>query len=232
METRLDPKNGEYPTFRNIGARVAMQRISIERFLMVIYDRRNEILTEVAKARRTAIETPLALDVRYIADPQDPPVPIALRRIADGELERMEFADSRTIAAGKPLRMPAGYVVRAHQAEIAPLLDRQGIRYRTLKSPRTFHAVEFVAGPASPALQPATTDLLEAIPNVTLDRAREQRKRLAARPGDLWIDLDQQRGRLAALILEPRSNSSLFRGPEYSQLVTPGKVLPIYRVPR
>jgi hypothetical protein len=92
--------------------------------------------------------------------------------------------------------------------------------------------VEFVAGPASPALQPATTDLLEAVPNVTLDRAREQRKRVTAQPGDLWIDLDQDRGRLAALILEPRSNSSLFRGPQYSPLVTPGKPLPIYRVPR
>ena len=50
METRLDPKDGVYPTFRNIGARVAMQRISIERFLAVIYDQRNEILAEVAKA--------------------------------------------------------------------------------------------------------------------------------------------------------------------------------------
>jgi hypothetical protein len=56
--------------------------------------------------------------------------------------------------------------------------------------------------------------------------------RVTGRPGDLWIDLDQPRGRLAALILEPRSNSSLFRTPEYSQFVVAGKVLPIYRVPR
>ena len=48
METRLDPKVGDYPTYRNLGARVARQRISIERFLSVVHDRRDEILTALA----------------------------------------------------------------------------------------------------------------------------------------------------------------------------------------
>ncbi|MEX2093264.1 MAG: DUF2817 domain-containing protein [Pirellulales bacterium] len=236
METRLDPKGGVYPTFRNIGVRVAMQRISIERFLAVVYERRAAVLAAVAKARRQAASAPLALDVRYIADRGDPPVAIELRRIADGELERINFADSRTVAAGSPLRMPAAYVVRAHQAELGALLDRQGIRYRTLDAPRKVRAVEFIAGPpavASDATPGATpTAMIGAIPNATLDQARERGVRVQARPGDLWIDLDQPRGRLAALLLEPRSKSSLFRTPEYSRLVAAGKVMPIYRVPR
>jgi hypothetical protein len=232
METRLDPKNGVYPTFRNIGARVAMQRISIERFLSVIYDQRSEILAEVANARRTAANMPLALDVRYIADPADPPVKIDLQRIDDGRLEQIEFADSRTVAAGKLLRMPRAYVVRAHQEKIGALLDRQGIRYRRIEKPRSFQGVEFLAGPESPANDSAKSDVLETMPNVTLDEVRERRVRLQARPGDLWVDLDQQRGRLAALIFEPSSKSSLFRGPEFFPLVTAGQKLPIYRVPR
>ena len=175
---------------------------------------------------------PLALEVRYIADPADPPVKIDLQRINDGELEQIEFADSRTVAAGKPLRMPRAYVVHAHQAEIGALLDQQGIHYRKIEKPRNFQGVEFVAGPEWSATGAAASDLMETMPNVTLDEARERRVRLQARPGDLWIDLDQQRGRLAALILEPSSKSSLFRGPEYFPLVTAGQKLPIYRVPR
>lgn len=232
METRLDPKGGVYPTYRNIGARVAMQRICIERFLSVLYDRQAEVLAAVAKARRLANNTPLALDVRYVADPQDPPVTIPLRRIADGELEQIEFADSRTVAARASLRMPAAYVVRAHQAEIAALLDHQGIQYRKLKSPRTVQAIEWIAGPEQAAPSVSASDVLDILPNPMFDKSRERRVQLKAKPGDLWIDLNQQRGRLAALILEPRSNSSLFRAPKYSALITPGKTLPVYRVPR
>jgi Zinc carboxypeptidase len=234
METRLDPKGGVYPTFRNIGARVALQRISIERFLAVLHERRKEILAavSVARAELRAANVPLALDVHYIADPQDPPVAIDLQRIADGKRERIEFADSRTVAAAKLLPMPAAYLVRSNQAELAALFDRQGIRYRTIQKPRSIDGVEFVAGPEVAAIDSADTTLVDALPNPTLDKARERRVRVQASPGELWIDLNQQRGRLAALILEPRSDSSLFRTPQYFLLVTAGEPLPIYRVPR
>jgi hypothetical protein len=217
METRLDPKHGVYPTYRNIAVRVALQRISIERFLTVVYDRRQEILDEVAKSRRTAATTPLALEVRYVAEPNDPPVPIELRRISDGELERIEFQDSRTVAAGGPLRMPAGYLLRGPQPEIAALLDRQGIRYEQLKSPRSFQGVEFLAKPEASSI---------------LSNVQERRVRVQAKPGDLWIDAGQTRGRLAALILEPGSASSLFHVPAYSASVNAQKPLPVYRIPR
>ncbi|MGD9637145.1 MAG: DUF2817 domain-containing protein, partial [Pirellulales bacterium] len=68
METRLDPKVGDYPTYRNLGARVARQRISIERFLQVVHQRRDEILAALAGAQQRANREPLALDVRYVAD--------------------------------------------------------------------------------------------------------------------------------------------------------------------
>ncbi len=209
-----------------------MQRISIERFLTIIYDRQAEVLSAVAKARRLAASTPLALDARYVADPVRPPVAVSLRRISDGELEQFKLTDARSVAARVPLRMPAAYVVHSHQAEIAALLDRQGIRYQTLKSPRTVQAVELVAGREAPTSTASKSTLMDATPNPMLDEVRERRINLKARPGDLWIDVDQQRGRLAAVLLEPRSNSCLFRAPDYLPLVSAGRALPVYRIPQ
>ena len=105
-----------------------------------------------------------------------------------------------------------------------------------LDAPRTVPAVEFVAGP--PAVAPFAnvsakrSVMSSGAPNATLDKARERGVRVDARPGDLWIELDQPRGRLVALLLEPHSSSCLFRLPDYFPLVSAGKALPIYRVPR
>lgn len=236
METRLDPTDGEYPTFHNLAARVVRQRISIERFLLVIHERRDEILAAIEDERQRGNREPLALDARYVADTADPPVAINLRRINDGELERVKFVDSRTVATRAPLRMPASYLVRAHQNEIAQLLDRQGIRYERLAWPRRMRGVEFsvekgkvrfqVAVESAPtaAASPATMNLL--------DNVQEVNSPVRAAVGDLWIDLNQPRGRFAALILEPRSGSSLFRTAAYEHLVGRGENLPVVRIPR
>jgi hypothetical protein len=220
METRLDPKEGDYATFRNIAERVAMQRVSIERFLAEAHRKRAGALRAVNAAREQARTTPLALDVRYVAEPNDPPVTIELRRIDDGQIERIKFADSRTVAAGARLAMPTAYVIRDEVPQLRELLDRHGIRYRAVDKPRRKWGVAFAIG----------ADV--ASPQAALNKVREWPVRVDVREGDLWVDLDQPRGRLAALLLEPRSNSSLLRTPEFSPLVTAGQVLPIYRIPR
>lgn len=236
METRLDPTDGEYPTFHNLGARIARQRISIERFLLVVHKRRDEILAALAEERQQGNRQPLALDVRYVADKADPPVSIELRRINDGELERIEFVDSRTVATRAQLRMPTGYLVRGHQTEIANLLDRQGIQYRRLEQPRTYRGVAFDVAEAKVRFQKIASSVptSAASPSTlhSLDRVHEQVSQVQAAPGDLWIDLDQPRGRFASLIFEPRSGSSLFRSAAYEHLVRPGISLPVVRIPR
>jgi hypothetical protein len=111
-------------------------------------------------------------------------------------------------------------VVRNRQAEFARLFDRHGIEYRTLTGDRTEWAVEFAY------------DGSKSRSGAPIDHFGERPTRLRASIGDLWVSTDQPRGRLAALILEPRSNSSLFRSPRYAQVVVPGKSLPVYRVPK
>jgi hypothetical protein len=220
METRLDPKDGVYPTFRNIGQRVQMQRICIERFLNLAHAKRAEALAVVAAAPDQVVRAPLVLDARYVGEPGLAKVAIDLRRIADNQLESIEFADHRTVVAGEPLPMPAAYVVRDHQDEIGAWLERHGVEIRTLDAPRSMTGVEFDAGPAA------------ALPDATLDKTRQRDALVEMRAGDLWVDLDQPRARLAALLLEPRSTSCLFRTPEHYPLVSPGKTLPVCRIPR
>jgi hypothetical protein len=50
------------------------------------------------------------------------------------------------------------------------------------------------------------------------------------RAGALWIPLDQPAGRLVPLLLDPRSNSSVFQEPAYAPLVRVGEDFFIARV--
>jgi hypothetical protein len=220
MESRLDPKEGDYASFRNIAERVRRQRVSIEHFLRIVHSKRAKAMAAVAAAKPQAASVPLALDAKYVAALGHPRVRINLQRLDNGKLEAIEFPDHRTIAVDTPLPMPVAYVVRDEQAEIRELLDRHGIAYRTLDEARSDWAVEFVPGEVRTAA------------SAPAEKLRERALRFRALPGDLWIAVDQPRGRLASLLLEPRSTSSIFRSKAYSSLVAPGKPLPVVRVPR
>jgi hypothetical protein len=220
MESRLDPRDGNYPSFRNIRERVRMQRVAIGRFLRLIQAKRAEALVALAAARPQAESAPLALDPKYVANVGHARVPINLRRISDGKLESIDFMDHRTIAVDTPLPLPRAYVVHGDQAQLARLLDRHGIEYHSLDSARTEWATQFAPGHANPRAA------------ATIDRLVERPMMWRFLPGDLWVAVDQPRGRLAALILEPASSSSLFRTPQYGRLVTPGEPVPVYRIPR
>jgi hypothetical protein len=218
METRLDPKDGTYPTFQNIKERVRLQRISIREFLNLLHAKRDQALATITAARKQAATAPLVLDARYGPALGNARVPIGLRRIADGQLEKIEFVDHRSVHSGEPLPMPAAYVVRAEETRLRALLDRHGVAYDVLAKERADWVVEFLPGPA--------TTRADAI----LDNVRERTVRARANPGDLWVDLDQPRARLAVLLLEPRSTSSVWRKPEFVSATGEGTPLPIFRV--
>jgi len=220
VETRLDPRKGDYPTFRNIRERVRRQRVAIEQFLMRVHDKRSQALAALAAAQPQSASVPLSLDAKYVASVGHAKVAIDLRRISDGKLESIQFVDHRTVTVDTPLPMPTAYVVRDNQAELAAFFDRHGIAYHTLDEVRTDWAIEFVH------------DSAKTRAAAPIDQFSERPVRLRAQTGDLWVSMDQPRGRLAALILEPRSTSTLFRTPQYAQLVVPGKSLPVYRIPR
>jgi len=214
VETRLDSGEFAYPTWRNIAAREARQLHCLHAFLAVVHDRRAAIRAATAQPVRGGF----ALHASYRPDPDHPRVAIGLRRRDTRELVLHHFADHRRVALADTVELPAAYLVTAAQELIRPVLDAQGIAYRQLDAPRGYRvqAQRF-------QLPDAGGGRASLLHSTTLERE--------APAGTLIIDLAQRRGRQAVLLLDPRSNSSLFRYPEFAAWLGPERPPPVYPVP-
>jgi hypothetical protein len=113
--------------------------------------------------------------------------------------------------------MPSTYVVVEHAAEIASVLERHAIVFEETAEPLAckVKVSRFTVKPDAHA----RAALLSS----------EEREVLAP-PGSLIIDLVQARGRLAVLLLDPRSNSSIFRFPQFAAMLDPKRDFFIHTV--
>jgi hypothetical protein len=225
VENRLDPKSGTYPTPRNLQERVDKQTRSILSFLDVVRERRAEIATlvEAARGRALASRAPLVLIATYGPDPAQPEVQIRLRRTDDGAIVERTFAYEGRILQALPLVPPSAYVVTAHQESMRRLLDRHHITYQVS------------AAPTDASLVLARVLASEPVAGrhgwgYTRYALEERVATIAVPPGALLIPLAQPAGRLIPLLLDPRSNSSVFQEPAYAPLVKVGEDFFIARV--
>lgn len=198
LETRLDSGEQTYPTPGNIAVRVARQKHCLESFLGVVHHWRTRIEAVTALPAGGAF----ALGAGYGLDPEHPWIDIGLRRRDSGALVVHRFPDHRRVVARDLIEPPPGYLIVAGQRLLQPVLDAQAIAYTRLDEPRMLWALGAAADPRAEAVR--------------------------APPGSLLIDLDQRRGRQAALLLEPRSPSSLFRYAEFAALLDAGARPPVY----
>lgn len=227
VENRLDPKHGDYPTPRNLGTRVDKQSLSVLEFLEVIRTERAEIdrVTRAAEERSATSLEPLYLLSRYALEPGMPEVEIRLRRIPSGELVERSFEYHGRVETRIPVTPPEAYVATAHQGVLRRLLDRHHLEYVESATPRETVLVRQRVRDA------------EAIPGrhgwgYTAYDVEERAETVAVPAGALWIPVRQPAGRMLPLLLDPRSNSSIFQEPAYAALVRPGEDLFIARVER
>lgn len=215
LETRLDPPSGSYPTYRNIAARVAKQMICLREFLALIHAHRAEIPRRVAAHRAAFQNARVVLFARYVVAPEHPQTSVPLRRIDTGERVVVAFSDHRQIALADTITRPRGYVVTAHTRELGELLGRHGIEYAALGARRALRVVasHFEVAPAASG-------------RARLTRARA--KTISAPSGALTIDLSQANGRLAVVLLDPRSASSVFRTPPGADWMRPEQEFFVY----
>ena len=216
VETKLDPRTDSFPTYRNIAARVDRQRLCIRSFLAEVHARRVAIRERAAAARSAPPPHTLTLFAGYAPMPGRAEITLPLRRLDTRALELLPFADHRQRVTADTVPVPDELIVTRHTGMLRELLDHHGVGYTLIHQPtrRTVRAMRLAARPS-------------ALGRFTAVREDSTRTTLPA--GSLRIDLAQPAGRLALLLLDPRSISTVFRYPEYAAWIAPGEEFFIYQ---
>ncbi len=215
VETKLDSREDTFPTYRNIAVRVERQLLCIRTFLGLVHARRAEILSLTAASRAALHKESLTLFSGYEVDRAHPQVEISMRRLDTRQLEMLKFRDHRKLVTADTVPYPPMLVVTEHLDKLRPILERHQISYWQVTQPT---AAEVIAARFQS-------------PSNILERAKllqETRKSLEFKAG-IFIDLTQPNGRTAALLLDPRATSSVFRYPEFASLVVPAEEFFVYR---
>ena len=219
LETPMEPKAGIYPTFRNIGERREKQWCCLQAFVHVVRARRAWIARVVAERERLRPRMPLALNASYVANPRAARIAIELRRRDTFLVEPIEFADHRHVEEHDHLALPEAYLVIAHAAAFANLLSRHQIPFEVLPAAQRCHVERDVL--AGGAEAEAACAVMET------DAAA-----IALPAGSLRVPVTQRSGRMLPLLLEPRSQSSVFRYPSFARLIERGRPTFVARVHR
>lgn len=207
LETRLDPKQGHYPSFRNIVARTARQLLCQRAFLALL-DAHYAVLPVAGGHASSSTPATLVLGADYVAPVPGATVDLPLRRVADDQVVCLPFADRRHLRAHPPLPVPRAYRVAACQELVAELLARHGLDSGRLGAPRPPGAR------AVPLFRPVTTTRgLPVLPAATLE-----------------IPTGQHDGLLVPLLLEPASSCRAARHDEFRALGALATLARIYRV--
>ncbi len=227
IESRLDPPHGTYPTPGNIRVRTGKALLAAQELLAVCQAEREAMAARSREARRALDEAGnddrVTLVARYAPMSGKETLSIELQRIDNAHIEPHSFRYIGRVVASDALALPGAYAVTANQDRIGKVLARQHIQHEVLREPRECRAT----------VQRVLTRELDAAPrglaswHTTVEK-RKQPVRL--QPGTLWIGLEQPRRRIASLLLEPQSTSSLFEHRDFSPLVVPGKDFFVLRI--
>lgn len=213
VETRLDSREDPHPSFRNIRERVGRQLICLRAFLAVVQENQRQMLARVEQARAELASEPVPLKARYVQDPARPEVAIPLRRLDTRQLQTLIFQDFRALESSDVIRMPRYLSVTDHEDVFRRFLDTHQIKFES--SSMTLKAVANRFQPPASVKQGGILITAEDKP-------------LTLQPDDLLIDLSQPLGRIALLLLDPRSSSTIFRYPGYLPLVKKNEEFFIY----
>jgi hypothetical protein len=227
IESRLDAPHGTYPTPGNIRVRTAKQLLAVQG-LLAVCQAEHEAMAARSRAARKALDEAgsddrVSLVARYAPMPGKETISIELQRIDNAQLEMHSFRYIGRIVTSDELALPAAYAVTANQDRIGEVLKRQHIRYQILREPRECRST----------VQHVVTRERDDAPRGLASwhsTIEERKKSIRLQPGTLWIDLHQPRRRLASLLLEPQSNSSLFERREFSPLVKTGEDFFVLRI--
>lgn len=217
VETKLDSRDDTFPTYRNIAVRVERQLICIRSFISLMHEKQQELLVAVANSRRAMQSEPVSLQARYSSDPAHPFVDIPLRKLDTRQREILKFRDFRRVETAYEMPVPKYLALTSQWQTLKPILDRHLIRSEVLTTPRRAQISAHYGVSSTAVIQPPSPE-------------DSRTKMLELPAGTLMIDLAQTNGRLGMLLLDPRSNSSVFKFPEFAKLLQEKHEFFIYSV--
>ena len=215
LETRLDPP-GDWPTRRNLKARVDKQMLGIEAFLESCSELRPRILHLSDESRGSPEPIPeVALAPEYAANPSRPEIMLRLTDRASGNSSEHLFAYRPVITTGPYRVAPSVLYITGHQEHFARLL--------------TLHDIPF-SRTGSSAIVPCYRQQLVAIRKIVARnglvssslQVREYPGEMMVPGGALRIDPAPSVAALASLLLDLRSSSTVFRQAGFQDLIRPG----------
>lgn len=215
LETPMEPKAGQYPTHRNIGVRVEKQCLCMHAFITCVVARALEIRATIVAAATESPPTDLALNARYIPNGANPETVVSLRRRDTGAPIEIAFPDHRAMVIQDFVAVPRYYVISAHCQLFAALLARHRIAFEVLtrRQTRALKTRLFARGEA---------------PDENWSEYEPWEGDVALKAGALRVPLAQAARRMIPLLLDPRSESSVFRYQSFGRLIDTGSPLFIY----
>ncbi|MDE1462234.1 M14 family zinc carboxypeptidase [Spartinivicinus poritis] len=219
VENRLDSKQGQYPTPRNIKQRVEKQQLSAINFLTLVAKDKDQILklTEQARSQhKTAshVADHVFLDIAFTNNDQQKQIKVPLTEVKTGKQVYKTFNNNDRIAAQLPIAPPSAYVVTAETKKIATLLKAHHIQYQVVDKPTIARVERWRVQSVNidEIHKPGVRDWLDV-------KLEQNTTNLRLKSGDLIIPTNQLMGRFVTLLFDPRSSTSIYQEQEYRGLL-------------
>jgi hypothetical protein len=215
-ESLLD-EPGQYATPGNIKERVKRQHLALVQFVSLVADDAQQIRQLSRQARhswRSKTDMQVALEFGFEPNPKKPEIKVALTEQKSGKRVMKTFPHNDQIVVTEKEDLPAGYVIRAEQARYKALLQRHHIQYREVSKAEKVRLEQqrISALTVSEVQRPGVRDWLDV-------GVQEKELTTELKPGDLVVTTHQPLGRLAAIILDPRSDNTIYQEEEWRGLL-------------
>lgn len=218
FENRLDNNEARYDTPYNIAERVRKQYVSIEQMLKLITEESNRVARLSRQARqqwnsKTEDGQSLWMEVSFTLNNTVPYVSLPLVRLIDDKKHWHNFPNHDNIVARAPVQLAPAYGITREQKRMADWLKLHHIEFEMLKKPRRVTIKQLVIEQLipRPKSRRGVRDKFQAIVQV-------KPKMVELKAGDLLVPMNQPMGPLAAVMLDPRSVSSLYQEGEWNWL--------------
>ncbi len=216
LETRMDPKDGVYPTFRNIQLRRSKQLFCIRQFLELLRVKAADVLANCEKHRVSHLASHCVLHADFVEHPHEPITRLPLRRLDTLEITEIGFVNHRHLRLHAPIELPQAYYVADHLDWMAHMLRRHSLVFERLKEECSVD-VETLMLSGIDSGEDAALSVITARRRVLLPR------------GSLRIPVGQARGLLLPQLLEPQSTSSFFAYSHYRKRCLASDPFFVYR---